>query len=113
MVINPALTGMFDGVFRATNNYRSQWANAGNGYKTMQFSADAPLGKSSLDNRFFGVGLVVVQDKAGIAEFKRTLIEGSLAYSTALDFEAYHWLSIGFQGGLDNVSADKIGRAHV
>lgn len=109
MTINPALTGVFDGVFRATNNYRSQWASAGNGYKTMQFSADAPLGKASLDNRYFGVGLVVVQDKAGLAQFKRTLIEGSLSYSSALDFEARHWISVGFQGGLDNVAADLSG----
>ncbi|MFM2207998.1 MAG: hypothetical protein RL213_1973 [Bacteroidota bacterium] len=103
---NPALTGVFDGVFRATNNYRSQWASSGDGYKTMQVSLDAPLGKASLDNRYFGAGLLISQDKAGLAGFKRTQIEGSLSYSVSLNHEASHWISIGFQGGLDNQVVD-------
>ncbi|MFM2135288.1 MAG: hypothetical protein RL021_688 [Bacteroidota bacterium] len=106
LTINPALTGVFDGVFRATNNYRSQWASAGEGYTTLQFSADAPIGKASLDNRYFGGGFLISTDQAGLAGFKRTQIQGAVSYSAALDHEASHWISFGFQAGLDNQMVD-------
>ena len=106
MTVNPALTGVFDGVVRVCNSYRSQWSPIGEGFKTIQLSVDAPLGKTKLDNRYFGVGLQLYQDKAGVAEFRRTIAEASLSYTTALEDAGMHWLSIGFQGGLNQLSID-------
>ena len=104
--VNPALTGVFDGTFRVSNTYRSQWASHGKGYKTIHFSADAPLAKGNLDNNFFGVGLLVYQDKAGTAELKTTILEGSLSYVTSLDDANDNYISIGFQAGLNQQSMD-------
>lgn len=104
--VNPAQTGVFDGIFRMSNTYRSQWAGLGDGYSTIHVSADAPLGKGELGTDFFGVGLMVYQDKAGSAGFKNTVIEGSMSYVAALDNDASHFFSIGFQGGLNQLSLD-------
>ena len=94
------------GVVRVCNSYRSQWSPIGEGFKTIQLSVDAPIGKTTLDNRYFGVGLQLYQDKAGVAVFRRTIAEASLSYTTALEDAGMHWLSIGFQGGLNQLSID-------
>lgn len=104
--VNPAQTGVFDGTFRASNNYRSQWSGLGKGYSTMHLSMDAPVGKGELGTNFFGVGLLLYQDAAGSAGFKSTIIEGSLSYVTALDDIGDHFFSIGFQAGLNQLSID-------
>jgi type IX secretion system PorP/SprF family membrane protein len=104
--INPALTGVFDGSARFCNNYRSQWTNLGEGYKTLFFSAEALLARKRVDNKFFGAGLMFYQDRAGVVEFKKTIIEGALSFTTAIDERAGHWISFGIQGGLDQLAID-------
>jgi type IX secretion system PorP/SprF family membrane protein len=103
--INPAFTGVFDGLARVTNTYRSQWGGIGNGFKTLHISADAPIGKGNMKNQFFGIGGMIYQDNAGEAGFKSTILEGSLSFTTALD-DGDNFLSIGFQAGLNSQSID-------
>ncbi|HNQ61295.1 MAG TPA: PorP/SprF family type IX secretion system membrane protein [Bacteroidia bacterium] len=105
--VNPAQTGIFDGVFRLSNNYRSQWSGLGKGYSTIHVAADAPLGKGNLGTNFFGVGLMVYQDRAGSAGFKNTIIEASGSYVAAMDNDANHYFSIGFQVGLNQMGLDR------
>ncbi|HRH65231.1 MAG TPA: PorP/SprF family type IX secretion system membrane protein [Bacteroidia bacterium] len=104
--VNPAMTGVYDGKLRFTNNYRSQWSSLGKGYKTIHTSLDFPVGKTDVKNNYFGVGAMVYQDKAGEAGFTSTIIEGSLSYVTAMDDIGDHYFSIGFQGGLNQNSLD-------
>lgn len=106
MTVNPALTGVFDGTVRVCNSYRSQWSSLGQGYKTLHLSVDAPIAKGALENKFFGAGFMVYQDKAGTAEFKRTMVQGSLSYTAAMDVDLAHWISFGFQAGLDQLAFD-------
>jgi type IX secretion system PorP/SprF family membrane protein len=104
--INPALTGVFDGTARFCNSYRSQWSSIADGYKTIFFSGEAMLARKRVDNKFFGAGLMFYQDKAGAVDFKKTIIEGALSFTTAIDERAGHWISFGIQGGLDQLSVD-------
>jgi type IX secretion system PorP/SprF family membrane protein len=106
LIVNPALTGVFDGKFRLSNIYRSQWSGLGEGYKTIHVSADAPLGKGTMGSNFFGIGLLVSQDKAGEAGFTSTIVEGSLSYTAGLSDQGDQFLSIGFQAGLNQQSLD-------
>src|SRR5688572_10241991 len=62
--LNPAFTGVFDGLARISNTYRSQWSGLGDGFKTIHLSADAPVGKAKLKDKFFGIGGMIYQDKA-------------------------------------------------
>lgn len=104
--VNPAMTGVFDGIARVSNSYRSQWSGLGKGYKTLHLSADAPLAKGTLKENFFGIGALIYQDKAGTAGFKSTIVEGSLSYTMALDDQHNHYFSLGFQAGLNQQSID-------
>ncbi len=104
--VNPAQTGVFDGTLRLSNTYRTQWSGLGKGYSTIHLSGDAPLGKGELGTNFFGVGLMIYQDKAGSAGFANTIIEGSLSYVAALDNNGDHFFAIGFQTGLNQMSID-------
>jgi type IX secretion system PorP/SprF family membrane protein len=103
--VNPAFTGVFDGTARISNTYRSQWSGIGNGFKTIHISADAPIGKATKKNQFFGIGGMIYQDKAGEAGFKSTILEGSLSFVTALD-DGDNFISIAFQAGLNSQSVD-------
>ena len=104
LIVNPAMTGIVDGKFRISNNYRSQWGSAG-GYSTFHISGDMPLGRTRFKNNYFGVGLLIYQDKAGDAKFTNTVMEGSLAYTTTLD-DGDNYIAIGFRGGIDSREMD-------
>jgi type IX secretion system PorP/SprF family membrane protein len=104
--LNPALTGVFSGKARVSNTYRSQWSGLGDGYKTIHISGDAPIGVSAERDNHFGVGALIIQDKAGTAGFKTTYIEGSLAYTTGLSDQNSSYISLGFQAGLNQQSID-------
>ena len=61
LTLNPALTGLVNGVFRASFNYRNQWFNIPTlntiaPYQTYQASFDMPLLRDRLGNDGFGVG---------------------------------------------------------
>ncbi len=101
LVVNPAMTGIIDGKMRISNNYRSQWGSTGSGYSTFHISGDMPLGRSRYKNNYFGIGLLLYQDKSGDAKFTTTVIEGALAYTTTLD-EGDNFISVGFRGGIDS-----------
>lgn len=105
LLVNPAMTGIFDGKVRISNNYRTQWSGAGKGYSTFHISGDLPLGKDRYKNNFFGAGLMIYQDKAGDAAFTNTIIEGALSYTTSLD-EGDNFVAIGFRGGIDSRELD-------
>lgn len=104
--VNPAYTGVFDGLARVSNTYRSQWSGIGNGYKTIHLSADAPVGKAQLKNKFFGIGGMIYQDKAGEAGFKTTILMASLSFVTPMDEGNSHFFAVGFQTGLNSQSID-------
>src|SRR5688572_31384052 len=65
LIINPAMTGVFDGKLRFSNDYRSQWAGLTKAYITKHASLDLPLGRSYYKKEYFGIGIVVMQDEAG------------------------------------------------
>ena len=106
LTVNPAFTGVFDGVARVCNNYRSQWSSLGGGYKTISLSGETQFRSRSRDNQYFGVGLLLYQDKAGEAQFKKTIAAGSFSFTTAIDERAGHWISFGLQASLNQWSYD-------
>lgn len=100
LFVNPAMTGIVDGSLRISNNYRTQWSSSG-GYSTFHISGDMPLGRVRYKNNYFGVGLMIIQDKSGDASFTNTVMEGALAYTTSLD-DGDNFIAIGFRGGIDS-----------
>ena len=103
--MNPATTGAFEGKMRAAINYRNQWLTVGKPYSTYSASYEIALLKKKQSTNYLGIGLNFLQDKAGLAAFKRTQINLAVAYNAQLD-EANN-IAIGIQGGYDLRSIDE------
>lgn len=97
LLLNPALTGFFEGDFRAVVNYRGQWGSFTNPYRTIaaSFEYDPLKGKMKYDN--FCVGLMIYNDVAGQSRFGSNNVGLSLSYRKQLGSRNKHSLSIGLQ----------------
>ena len=96
MHLNPALTGNYNGDFRADINYRDQWRSIAEPYTTYQISADAPVTKSN--NAQFSIGGYVMGDKSGISEYQQLIAGLNLAAGIRLNQNSS--LSAGIGGGI-------------
>ena len=106
LALNPAMTGVFNGKFRFTNDFRSQWSGITKAYTDIHVSVDVPVGRSLLRNgQFFGVGFMLIQNHSGDDMFRQTIIQGSLSYTTPID-DGDNYISVGFQGGLNQNSVN-------
>jgi len=108
-IMNPAMTGLFDGDLRLIMNYRSQWNNFTNGYKTFAASVDTKLIKIGRHD-FIGAGLQVYKDVAGDLDF--TTSYGALTFSLlkSLDGDGKNFISFGLQSAYmgNSVNYDNI-----
>lgn len=96
LTLNPALTGVFNGCYRVTGNFRNQWASAiSNPYTTAAGAFE--LSAKSGDYNRIGIGLHVLSDQAGISYFTTNIYSGSLAYNIALSRNRDYYISTGLQ----------------
>lgn len=103
LTLNPALTGKFNGDLRFAANYRNQWPTIDRAFVTTTASLDMSVLKRNLpDVDQMGVGILLLNDKAGNGAITSNYIAASLAYHKGLDEDALHSLSLGFQGTLMN-----------
>ena len=102
--LNPALTGVFNGNYRFSALYRSQWGEIlkdenTSQFRTMTFAGDMriPIGKNSI-----GVGLEVLNDKAAQSNFGTTRGGLAISYMQSLDRWSQHYIVVGIQGDIIN-----------
>jgi type IX secretion system PorP/SprF family membrane protein len=100
--LNPANAGLFQGNARAALNYKRQYANIGEPFTTIGGSVDFQAVEFNQD--FFGVGLNIVNDKAGVSEASNLNANLSLAYTKTMDRYANHYVSLGLNLGLGQKS---------
>src|SRR5688572_20795833 len=81
--LNPALTGAFDGDYRISGIYRSQWGNVSSPYKTMGLSGDFTTNKN------VNLGASILRQTAG---------DGGYMYTTAYANVAYTGVKMGAMG---------------
>ncbi len=93
---SPALTGGFEGDFRAMGLYRSQWASVPVSYSTVALGADKKVLERG--GNIVAAGLLVQHDKAGDAGLSWTQVGLSGSVSRALN--AQHTVSVGFGAAL-------------
>ncbi|RXK85839.1 PorP/SprF family type IX secretion system membrane protein [Filimonas effusa] len=93
--LNPALTGIFDGKYRASAIYRNQWSNISSPFSTMGASLELTTEKN------LNVGLSVLNQVAGDGGYNYTTAYGSVAY-TGIRFGANetHRVVLGLQAGM-------------
>ena len=97
--INAAQTGLYEGTYRITALYRTQW-NGGvqNGYQTPVLGVDVPLNGFRKQD-WIGIGGTVHQDKAGLSALTNSLAALNAAYHIGIDKKMNQVLSVGVQVG--------------
>jgi type IX secretion system PorP/SprF family membrane protein len=100
--LNPALTGVFNGNVRAGFLYRSQWGEvlrdeSTNQFRTMTAAVDfrIPIKKNAI-----GIGLEMMNDKAGDSNFGTTRVGLALNYMQKVDKYGRHYLALGLQADM-------------
>ena len=104
LTFNPALTGAFEGKHRVILNYRNQWQSIlPDPFTTAGVSFDMNFKPYKIQTSpdKFGVGLTFFTDQAGPGEFTTNQIGFSGAYHKAFDRYGKHYLSGGFQFGIN------------
>lgn len=96
--LNPAFTGLIDGNYRLTANYRKQWPTTTGAFSVQGLTGDIALPKN------FGIGLTVLSQKTGDASYQYTA--GYLSLSYQVHLTQYKIVSAGFQAGLLNRRVD-------
>lgn len=105
LLVNPANTGFIpDGEYRVGANYRNQWANIGNPYKTFSVFADGQLFGERFENGWLGIGGALLRDVAGSGDLTTTRAFGSVAYHQAIGLGSL--VSAGFNVGWVNKRVD-------
>ena len=100
MLLNPSLTGAYEGTFRVGGIYRDQWAAvAPDQFITPTVYIDAPAFRGFGKRDWVGIGASFLFDQAGALGLTTTNIMGSVAYHAPLGASNNTTLSVGFQAG--------------
>jgi type IX secretion system PorP/SprF family membrane protein len=105
LLLNPAMTGAFDGNYRFSAIYRSQWGSVLGGEAVPMFSTPAAsfdfrTNKAFMQGDAFGFGLYLMDDRAGESKFSTLQVGLSIAYHKSLDRRNEHFLSLGFSSSI-------------
>lgn len=107
LVLNPAYTGKFNGIWRLTAIHRDQWPSIPKAYVTTGASLDFPILKNSIpEGDVFGVGISGISDASANDALKLNYGSLSVSYHKALDENNYNTIGAGFQGTLSTMSLD-------
>lgn len=107
--LNPAMTGVFNGRWRVTGNYRDQWSSilGSEPFRTYSIAADARFNVSPDDYAAFGIG--AMHDEVGTARYQQNKFHLGGAFLKQIAGgrrQADHYLSVGAQLGFGQNSLD-------
>ncbi len=100
---NPADAGRFDGDYRVSSVYRSQWRTVTVPFQTFGLGADA---NKLVPGRPVGTGLAFYRDQAGDGQFTTTQLNLSGSYLLPFMKDSTQNISVGLQMGITNKSLD-------
>jgi len=104
LFFNPALSGNYDGLHRFIGNWKSQWSTYGTGL----LSYDKMLPEEfSLASGKFGVGAMVLYDRAGETKYGYTSIKLMPSYHVPIIPNNILFLSAGLDVTMTNISIDE------
>jgi len=95
LLLNPAMTGHFNGDYRVGLNYRNQWRSFTAPHITYSGFLDKTINKEIIKDDFLGVGFVLYKDNSGTAELVTQSANGSIAYHRKLGVNGEHLVSYG------------------
>lgn len=106
LIMNPALTGSYNGLLRVTGIYRNQWSSVTTPFVTFGGSVDAPLFKDVAVDDYLAAGLAMYNDRSGDGNLANLSVLGSIAYHKFLGTESDKSLSVGLMGGYTQKTID-------
>ncbi len=83
-LLNPSMTGLFNGDLRFIANTRSQWQSVTKGYRTAAAAVDMKLMVFN-NGDILGGGLQLYTDKAGDLDFRTNMVGGGISYMKSLN----------------------------
>ncbi len=84
-IVNPALTGIFNGDMRFSGNYRSQWSAVPVDYQTFNLFFDIKALSKRIDSRnFAGFGIMLDYDRAGDSQLSLASLGLNGSYTLGL-----------------------------
>lgn len=102
--LNPALTGSFNGDYRFNGNFRNQWASISEPYRTFSAAIDASHPIIKLPD--LKLGLVFINDEAGVGGLKTTTVNSNIGYHIKVDRDSTWIIKTGLLIGFSNRSVD-------
>lgn len=103
---NPALTGAFDGVVRASVVSRSQWLSVSRPFLTLSAEVDGAVYKDNRRQELVALGIAFNGDKAGDVDYRSVQAIATVSYVKNIGRQSRHKLGIGFYAGVVNNSFD-------
>lgn len=104
--LNPALSGAFDGVFRAATDYRSQWSSVTTPFQTFGLNLDGAIYKNNRRQELIALGASFNADKSGDVSYTSLQAIVSASYIKYIGRHGQHKIGLGFYGGLINNAFD-------
>ena len=103
LYVNPAMTGMFNGLYRVHGHYRNQWASVVTPFSTTAFSYDTQLPK-------FNIGAIILNDQGGVGNFNvlNFVISGAYDYTIDKNKKKAHHIAGGLQVGIIHKSVGSL-----
>ncbi len=104
-MINPSLTGNYEGFEKLSFQHRNQWVGSGTQFTTSYGMAEFTFGKNKqITKSFLGLGLFYTNDVGG--DSKLSLKSSGVNLSGNLPINKKNWISAGIQSSIVNRSAD-------
>jgi type IX secretion system PorP/SprF family membrane protein len=95
---NPALSGLFNGDFKATMAFKDQWNSITQAYKTGYASTELKMPMRGNDFVTFGINLVY--DKSGSIDLSTLHAMPTINYHKSVSQDRSNFLNIGFSAGM-------------
>lgn len=109
-LVNPALTGVFDGEYRININYRTQWNSILNKSAFTTYAAGGDYRYNVADNDYAGFGATVLKQNSGVGDLSRTQGHLNGSYIKQLGGGGYggpdYYLAAGAQLGFGQFSTN-------
>ncbi|HXS35211.1 MAG TPA: PorP/SprF family type IX secretion system membrane protein [Flavipsychrobacter sp.] len=102
---NPALTGVFDGDYKAGAIYRNQWGSVGVPFQTTLINLESKV-RVNTANDYLSFGLLGYFDKAGTINFSTLGLYPAINYNKSMEDKYGSYLDVGFTGGYIQRSID-------
>lgn len=100
--LNPALSGAYDGIIRATTAYRSQWHSVSVPFQTFGIGVDGAVYRNNRRQELIGLGASFNADNAGDVNYTSYQALITLSYIKYVGRHSRHKIGIGGYGGFIN-----------